>query len=144
MVRHAFHWFNGRKVRAEFRRILRPGGCMVLLWNELRRDTSPFMDAYEDLIRTHKTEGYEEFDREESIRAFFDPEPFRRHVFHHAQPLDLDGLKGRLLSSSYVLDKGQPEHHAMMRELQGAFEAHQEGGQIAFEYETLVYYGSPS
>lgn len=107
---------------------------MVLLWNELRRDASPFMDAYEDLIRTHKTEGYEEFDREESIRAFFDPEPFRRRVFRHAQPLDINGLKGRLLSSSYVPDKGQPGHRAMMRELQGAFEAHHEGGQIAFEY----------
>src|SRR5262249_15660345 len=29
----AFHWFDAAKARAEFRRILRPPGLVVLLWN---------------------------------------------------------------------------------------------------------------
>src|SRR5690606_1463661 len=32
----AFHWFNTSAVRDEFRRILKPGGWVVLIWNERR------------------------------------------------------------------------------------------------------------
>ena len=141
VVGHAFHWFDVRRTREEFSRILRPGGCAALLWNELRHDASPFMDDYECLIRRHKTEEYEDFDRGEGIRTFFEPEPFREHVFRHSQGFDLDALRGRLLSSSYVPDAGQPGHEAMMRELEEVFRANERDGEVAFEYETLVYLG---
>lgn len=141
VVGHAFHWFHVRRARAEFSRILRPGGSVVLLWNELRHGASAFVDAYERLIRRHKTQEYEDFDREGGVRALFDPEPFRERVFRHSQRFDLDGLRGRLLSSSYVPDAGQPGYEAMMRELEDVFRAHARGGEVAFEYETLAYYG---
>ena len=141
VVGHAFHWFDVRRAREEFARILRPGGCAALLWNELRHDASPFMGDYERLIRRHKTEDYEDFDRVEGIRAFFDPEPFREYVFRHAQAFDLDALRGRLLSSSYVPDAGQPGHEVMVRELEEVFRAHARHEEVAFEYETLVYIG---
>ena len=141
VVGHAFHWFDVRRTREEFSRVLRPGGSAVLLWNELRHGASSFMDAYERLIRRHKTQEYEDFDREEGIRAFFDPEPFAERIFRHSQSFDLEGLRGRLLSSSYVPDAGQPGHEAMMRELEDVFRAHARGGEVAFEHETLAYYG---
>lgn len=141
VVGHAFHWFDVRKARAEFVRILRPGGYAALLWNELRHDASPFMDAYERLIQRHKTERYENFDRGEGIRAFFGPEPFGECVFRHSQTFDLDGLRGRLLSSSYIPDEGRPGYEAMIGELKDIFRAHASGGKVAFEYETLVYLG---
>ena len=141
VVGHAFHWFDVRRAREEFSRILRPGGCAVLLWNELRHDASPFMNEYERLIRRYRTEEYEDFDRGEGIRAFFEPEPFREHVLRHSQTFDLDGLRGRLLSSSYVPDRGQPGYEAMMRELEEVFCANEEDEKVAFEYETLAYLG---
>ena len=141
VVGHAFHWFDVRRARAEFSRVLRPGGHVALMWNELRHDGSAFMGDYERLIRRHKTQEYEDFDRGEGVRAFFEPEPFRERVFRHSQSFDLDGLRGRLLSSSYVPDEGEPGHDGMMRELEDVFRAHASGGTVAFEYETLVYYG---
>ena len=141
VVGHAFHWFDVRRTREEFSRVLRPGGWAVLLWNELRHGAASLLIAYERLIRRHKTQEYEDFDREEGIRAFFDPEPFAERIFRHSQSFDLEGLRGRLLSSSYVPDAGQPGHEAMMRELEDVFRAHARGGEVAFEHETLAYYG---
>ncbi len=141
VVGHAFHWFDVPKARAEFGRILRPAGYAALLWNELRHDASPFMDAYERLIRRHQTERYEDFDRGEGIRAFFNPEPYAERVFRHSQTFDLDGLRGRLLSSSYVPDEGRPGYEDMMHELKDVFRAHARNGKVAFEYETLVCIG---
>ena len=141
VVGHAFHWFDIAEARAEFSRILRPGGCAALLWNELRQDASAFMEGYERLIQRYKSQDYEDFDREEGVGAFFDPEPFRRCVFRHSQTFDLVGLRGRLLSSSYVPDEGKPCYAEMMRELEGIFRAHGRDEKVAFEYETLVYLG---
>src|SRR6266481_5895551 len=52
----AFHWFDRSKCRAEFKRILRPGGWVVLVWNDRRTDSTPFLRAYEQLLHTYATD----------------------------------------------------------------------------------------
>src|SRR5262249_41515214 len=47
----AFHWFNRQQARREFARILRPGGFVVLMWNDRRLDSTPFLRDYEALLR---------------------------------------------------------------------------------------------
>jgi len=42
----AFHWFDWPHAKTEFRRILRPEGWVVLLWNERLTDSSPFLRDY--------------------------------------------------------------------------------------------------
>ena len=32
----AFHWFNNAATKTEFRRILKPGGKLALIWNKRR------------------------------------------------------------------------------------------------------------
>ena len=46
----AAHWFDREKARREFIRICRPGGWTVLLWNERRTGSTPFLRAYEQLL----------------------------------------------------------------------------------------------
>jgi ubiquinone/menaquinone biosynthesis C-methylase UbiE len=41
----AFHWFDPSKARAEFARVLKPGGWVALIWNE-RVVTTPFLADY--------------------------------------------------------------------------------------------------
>src|SRR5581483_9144642 len=50
----AAHWFDRKKARAEFIRILKPGGWLVLVWNERCIDT-PFLRDYEQLLLTYAT-----------------------------------------------------------------------------------------
>ncbi|GIV98424.1 MAG: hypothetical protein KatS3mg057_3081 [Herpetosiphonaceae bacterium] len=52
----AFHWFDREKARAEFARILKPQGWVVLIWNSRRLSGTPFLRAYEQLLRTYGTD----------------------------------------------------------------------------------------
>jgi SAM-dependent methyltransferase len=139
----AFHWFEPAAARAEFRRILKPGGWVALVWNERAR-VSAFHDAYEAMLVRHGVE-YAKIrasrNDEASIVAFFDGGTVRRTTFTHAQEFDFEGLKGRLLSSSYAPQAGHPAHEPMLRELREVFERHQNGGRVNFEYETSMWYG---
>jgi SAM-dependent methyltransferase len=139
----AFHWFEPEAARAEFRRILKPGGWVALVWNE-RVPESAFHDAYEALLTRHGVDYCKiraSRNQEASIVAFFDSAEVRRALFTHAQTFDFDGLRGRLLSSSYTPRAGHPAHEPMLAELRKVFEAYQKDGRVEFPYETTVWYG---
>ena len=138
----AFHWFDRQRCRTEFRRILRPGGWVVLVWNDRRTDSTPFLPEYEQLLLNYGTD-YANVDHKqidvEILRGFFGADPIKKS-FPTSQQFDLPSLKGRLLSSSYVPDAGQPRHTEMLDALQRLFDKHQTGGKVVFEYDTLLYY----
>lgn len=62
-------------------------------------------------------------------------------TFLNSQMFDYEGLEGRLLSSSYTPEPGHPNYEPMLQALRTLFDRHQQQGQIAFEYETELYYG---
>jgi SAM-dependent methyltransferase len=140
----AFHWFDRDKARAEFRRILKPNGWVVLIWNDRRTNSSGFLREYEKLLLKYGTD-YKEVDHKrvdnEAIRLFFGSDQFKIRVFENMQVLDFEGTKGRLLSSSYVPESGQPTYALMLEELRSLFYSHQLEGKVTFEYDTRVYYG---
>ena len=139
----AAHWFDLPRARAEFARILKPDGWCVLIWNERRTASTPFLREYEELLLTYGTD-YKEVRHERTtaiIHEFFAPAPFEERVFDLRQQFDYEGTAGRLLSSSYAPLEGHPNYEAMMQELQRIFRAHAVDGKIEFEYNTQVYYG---
>jgi SAM-dependent methyltransferase len=139
----AAHWFDLPRARAEFVRILRPGGWCVLIWNERRTATTPFLRDYEQLLLTYGTD-YKEVRHERTtaiIHEFFAPALFEERVFSLRQPCDYEATAGRLLSSSYAPLEGHPSHAPMMQELQRIFRAHATNNMVEFEYNTRVYYG---
>jgi len=142
VVAQAFHWFDRARARAEFRRILRPGGWVALIWNTRRRET-PFAQAYEALLESFGTDyaqvKHERID-EAALAAFF-ATGFARRSVPNFQTLDLDGLCGRLRSSSYAPPAGHPRHAPMLAELEQIFRVHQHGGCVRFEYDTQVFFG---
>jgi len=139
----AAHWFDRARARQEFVRILRPGGWLVLLWNERITDATAFLREYEQLLLTYGTD-YEEVRHERTTAAvneFFDPAPFQERVFAMRQEFDYAGLEGRLLSSSYAPGAEHPRHGPMLRELRRIFDEHAKTGRVAFDYNTRVYFG---
>lgn len=140
----AFHWFDPRRARAEFARILRPGGWVALIWNDRRIDSSPFLQAYEQLLRRYSLD-YRTVDHKHIdaavLRPFFGPAGYTLAAFANRQDFDYAGLAGRLMSSSYAPEAGHPNHRPMLEHLRAIFDAHQVDGAVAFEYETQVYYG---
>ena len=143
MAAQAAHWFDRVAARREFVRILKPGGWLVLLWNEREVDTTPFLRDYEQLLLTYGTD-YEDVRHErttDSVNDFFDPAPYEERVFANRQVFDYSGLEGRLLSSSYAPGPGHPKHEPMLRELRSIFDSRAVAGQVAFDYKTRVYFG---
>jgi ubiquinone/menaquinone biosynthesis C-methylase UbiE len=139
----AAHWFDRERARREFVRILKPGGWTVLLWNERLTDSTAFLRAYEQLLLDHGTD-YKEVRHERTtaeIRDFFAPAAYREKVFKSEQRFDYDGLEGRLKSSSYTPQAGDKNYKPMIEGLRRIFDEHQVNGQVAFAYDTRVFYG---
>lgn len=139
----AFHWFDREKTRAEFERVLKPEGHVLLVWNDRSTDATPFLAGYERLFQEHcpdyKAIGHKKFEEGE-LRAFFAPGWMREARFHNEQTFDWEGLAGRLLSSSYVPAAG-PVHDRILRELRRLFEHHCPEGRAVFVYQTRLWYG---
>lgn len=139
----AAHWFDLRRARREFVRILKPDGWLVLLWNERLTDTTPFLRAYEQLLLTFGTD-YEDVRHErttDAVNEFFDPAPFQERAFAMRQEFNYEGLEGRLLSSSYAPGPEHPNHQPMLKELRRLFDRHAENDRVGFDYKTRVYFG---
>jgi len=139
----AAHWFDRAGSRREFARILKPGGWLVLLWNERVTESTPFLREYEQLLLTYGTD-YADVRHEnttELLNEFFDPTPFQERGFELRQEFDYAGLEGRLLSSSYAPGPKHPKYAAMLRDLRDLFDKHAVTGRVGVDYVTRVYFG---
>ena len=136
----AFHWFDASKTRIEFSRILKPGGWVSLIWNT-RRNTTPLMRGYEQLVSNHATRPHSRVTRDrigsEGLRNFLGE--YVAKSFENSQTLNFEGLRGRLLSSSYVPLNGESGYDTMLSELRKLFDQYQENDVIHLEYDTELY-----
>lgn len=142
-VAQAFHWFDVPATRQEFRRILRPGGQVALIWNDRQIDTTPFLAGYETLLRTHGTDytavSHAHVDHAR-LSAFFGDGGYVTQTFPHAHSVTYEGLEARLLSSSYAPNAGHPGHAPMLQALRELFDRHQVDGRVTFLYDTRVHF----
>ncbi|MBS1998107.1 MAG: class I SAM-dependent methyltransferase [Cyanobacteria bacterium SZAS LIN-2] len=146
----AFHWFEPTAALAEFKRILKPGGWVALMWNE-RDENDPFTQMYGDLFRTLPETEAVEMPRGKAGNALLESDLFenrQRDLFISSQILDEDGLVGRAFSASYA-PKDEPRRsrfEASLRTLFHAF-AESDGSQdgkpavVTMHYATSIYTG---
>jgi len=139
----AFHWFDVPRAKEEFHRILRGEKWVVLVWNERKVEVSEFLIEYERLLKAHSPD-YAKVDHRrvtvDQMRAFLG-DGMRVWQHDNEQIFDFEGLKGRVLSSSYAPKAGQAGHDEVMAGLRAAFNRFERNGQVTFLYETKVYAG---
>jgi len=140
----AFHWFDVEQSRAEFKRILKPDGTVVLLWNVRKPDADAFAIAYDQLLSNYATD-YKDVKSKtlngERLAAFFDQGQFETISYPNEQIFDEEGLIGRSLSSSYVPLPETHEGAVFLKDLKAIFAAHQVDGKVRFLYDTMMYVG---
>jgi SAM-dependent methyltransferase len=139
----AFHWFAPGAARREFLRILKPRGWVAIVWNDRLEDT-PFARDYERLLQRYGTDyknvkdSYPEMGK---IQDFFALPDFAARDFPNFQLFDLEGLRGRLRSSSYAPTEDHANFAPLMAELKKLFHDNAQGGRVRMEYVTHIYFG---
>jgi SAM-dependent methyltransferase len=144
VVGQAFHWFDLEAARREFLRILRTSGWTMVVWNEREYRTTPFLIAYDRLLQRHAPDYARVSHRrvyDTALGNFFGPRGFATKKFSYRQQLDYQGVKGRLLSSSYTPEPGHPNHESMIKELRKIYLTHAVNGRVTMAYITWMYYG---
>jgi SAM-dependent methyltransferase len=140
----AFHWFEPMGTRRDFVRILKPGGWVVIMWNDRRIGETAFGRAYEDLLvrySTDYTKVKEAYPETHDMEQFFGEAKFQRFELPNFQDFDFEGLAGRLRSSSYAPREGDARFEPMMEALRELFDANQKSDKVRMDYTTQIYAG---
>ena len=141
-VAQAFHWFHVQEARREFERILKPKGWVVLLRNERRTEASAFNKDYEQLLMRFGVDYHQVRARnKESLPEFFGKDGFKKTQFRNPQLLDRNGLTGRILSASYIPQRGHENYPPMLGAIDNLFDEHQKNGVVKLEQDTRMFYG---
>jgi SAM-dependent methyltransferase len=140
LAAQAFHWFEPEPTLREFHRILKPGGWVILMWNE-RDEHDPCTADYGRVIRSAPDAAAVEVPRGQAGDALLRSPLFvdaARFLFKNEQDLDEDGLLGRAFSASYA--PREPEQaNRFAAALHDVFARWQRKGMVTLRYETSVY-----
>lgn len=143
----AFHWFDYPAARAEFARILKPDGWVVLMWNDRMDGVEPFVDAFNAVLNDYDIEkgttarAKDIINTDEDIADFYGAAGFEKHQIDHPISYTWEQVVGRALSASYAPLHDHPSHEPFLAALRAAYDAHQKDGLVWMHYITQVYCG---
>ncbi|MBW4559475.1 MAG: class I SAM-dependent methyltransferase [Trichormus sp. ATA11-4-KO1] len=138
----AFHWFNPERSLFEFHRILKPSGRLAVVWNN--RDKDDVLTAEYSRIVRAASNNHPAESRMQSVAPLLTNPHFiniSEYTFTYRQELNLVGLIGRAMSSSYVPREGAA-HNQFISELENLYQQfHNEQGFVHMVYRTSVHIG---
>jgi ubiquinone/menaquinone biosynthesis C-methylase UbiE len=140
----SFHWFNPILVVPEFHRILKQLGRLAIVWNTRDRHDE-FTAQYSSIVRKASNNHPGER-RADAIKPFLESPGFincHYSIFPYKQKLDLSGLIGRAMSTSYIPKAGEA-YQELLSHLQDLFKQNcDEEGFVSLVYQTEVYLAQP-
>lgn len=138
-----FHYFDVEKTRAEARRILRPPGWFVAMWNHRNHESTRLHREYEAILRRYCLEYHKLAELYRSpVRsaAFFGP-GYGDATLQNPQQLDWEIFEARVLSSSYIPKPEHPDYEPFMAEMKLLFDSHARNGVVQFDLEIWIHWG---
>lgn len=142
----AFHWFDRESFKKECKRILKPNGKVVLIWNS-RDGESPLVQKNESLNRKY-CQNFKGFSN--NMRAamesgdfsdFFKGE-YQEKIFDFPIEFNEEGFIGRNLSSSYAPKEDEENYQGYVKALKELFSEFSKDGRLIMPNLTRIYLGS--
>lgn len=140
-VGEAYHWFDNEQTRAEFRRILKPGGHVFLLWNRFARNA--FYDemlAIQQAYSTHPSP--RQPTRAERADTLFCPGKWAQFTFDSTLQQSFEQFFGGMSSASSAPEAGTVTGKAYRAAVQVLFDKYAVRGRLATQVETLCFAGT--
>jgi len=117
-VAQAFHWFDYPRALAEIRRILRPGGHLVCVWN-VRDESVDWVQAYTEVIDRYA--GDTPRHRTMQWRKAIDAEPAFHNVddwsIDNPKPTNQESIADRALSTSFIAALAPETQQSVLTEI---------------------------
>lgn len=139
----AFHWFDPSAFRKECRRVLKPDGLVVLLWNI--RDMNSFVNKECFEIYTQYCDRFTGFhggiQRDDiKIKEFFDNE-YERIEYDNPLFYKKEDFTKRCLSGSYSLKETDANYGTYLSLFDKIFEKYNENGILTMGNKSVAYIG---
>ena len=144
-VAQAFHWFDADRAFAELARVVRPGGCIGLIWNARERAPGWADEVWSIVDRVEKRAPWRDHDRwsDSALGERSGFGPLHEATFHHEQRLSPDDVVTRFASVSHVAVLPDTERAAVLdeiRELLATNPATTGRAELALPYRVDAYW----
>ena len=137
----AFHWFDRDAFGKECKRVLQPGGKVIIVYNS-RDEKADCTVSLAKLRQKYDPEfhGFSNGMSDEKCLAFF---AGKCDIFRtdNTQTYDRQGYIDRVLSSSYSLKEDDGRYEEYLREINALFDMFSKGDLISVPTETVAYIG---
>ncbi len=144
-VAQAFHWFQPVAFGLECRRLLKPGGRVLLVWNNRKtggaqeRDNAAICKAFCPAFTGF---GGGKGGRDDAVANFF-AIPYHQLSYPNDLCYTKESFLQRMLSASYAPTPKEENYTPFLQALETHFEAYAQGGVLCLENRTEAYVGIP-
>lgn len=139
----AFHWFDHKKFKDECKRILKPGGKVILVWNS-RVLSNKMIKENAEICRKY-CPGFTGFsggikNMDSAVTYFFETK-YEKKIIRNDLKFTKEKFIERLKSASYMISEDSPNYETYISALGNLFDKYQKDGFLTMPNETVSYTG---
>lgn len=146
-VAQAFHLLSGENTLREFKRILKPDGKLIIIYNMKNHFSDLFIKSEEVLLKycpLYRRDFHaKEFKYDSFLNCFTeDSYQYRFFLNDNTEYLDCKTFIDRTLSASYAVQADDPSFPTFVKELEKVFAYYSTNNKIKMELSTVIYSGN--